>query len=380
MDGALKIGKKKNGQEFGFSSLKSRVCLVCGKRGSGKSYTMGVIAEEIFQYDDVAVLIIDPIGIYWTMALENEKIKAGKKKLPVKILIAGDPVEHFGSEVVGKMSSLGVNFQRLSLCPSEITPDGWCLFYNYSISEPSGIVLYRAVQNLGRSGRYFSLDDIVVEIEQDTKAQDKTKEALINRLSMTKELGLFSDTYTDTSSFFSPLFINVIDLSMLHLSAYGLRNLIVGTVLRIMFKKSVLEYRYKNLGLKKDIRKMWLLMDEAHQFIPSGKNTLSKDIITTWVKEGRQPGLSCVFTTQQPSAIDNDILSQCDLVVIHRVTNIADIQALNKLSSEYTVSDLKDFLLSVKEPGDAFILDDMAELYSIIKIRHRWTKHGEVEV
>lgn len=375
----LNIGKKKNGEDFRVRNEKSRVAIVCGKRGSGKSYTLGVIAEELFQQEDCVILVIDPMGIYWTMALENDRIKTQRKKLPVRILIPGDPEGHFGKEVVEKMKGLGVDFYRIGLNPKDITPDGWCQFYDYSINEPSGIVLYRAVQNLTREKDCFSLGEIIEEIENDEKAQDKTKEALVNRLSMTNDLGLFSEDYEDVSRYLGPSVINIVDLSMLYMSSYGLRNLILGTLLRVLFKKAVLGHRHKDLGLGGDLKRIWLLVDEAHQFIPSGRNTLSKEIVTTWVKEGRRPGLSCIFTTQQPSALDNDILSQCDLLVIHRVTNLEDIQALNKLRNEYAVSDLKDFLLSIKEPGDAFILDDIEERYSIVKIRYRWTRHGGVE-
>ena len=43
-----------------------------GKRGSGKSYTMGVIAEGLASLEEetansITSLIIDTMGIYWTM-------------------------------------------------------------------------------------------------------------------------------------------------------------------------------------------------------------------------------------------------------------------------------------------------------------------------
>ncbi len=382
----ITIGKKKTGEEIGFSASRARAILVCGKRGSGKSYTLGVLAEEVFAQGNSVVILVDPMGIYWTMAVSGEikaaeaklwSVKAGK--LPVKILMPGEPVSHFGGRVVEKMRSLGIAFQRFSLNASEISPDGWCAFYEYSVNEPSGIVLYRAVGELAKGGDFFTIEQIAERIKEDAKAQDKTKEALLNRLAMTKDLGLFSDKYQNTSSFFDSKYINIIDISMLYLSAYGLRNLIVGSILRSLFRRAALDRRFEDLGLQSSEERIWLFMDEAHQFIPSGKRTLSKDIITSWVKEGRQPGLSSVFTSQQPSALDNDILSQCDLMIIHRVTNMEDVQALNKLRQEYMVADLKDFLMAVKGPGDALLLDDESERIAVMKVRPRMTKHGGTE-
>ena len=79
--------------------VRSHVILVAGKRGGGKSYTLGVIAEELSNLpedvrENVGSLIFDTMGIYWTMKFPNEKDKEllyewklESKKLPVKIFV-----------------------------------------------------------------------------------------------------------------------------------------------------------------------------------------------------------------------------------------------------------------------------------------------------
>ena len=52
------------------------VILVSGKRGSGKSYTLSAIAEGIVDLPpevsgNIAVLIFDTMGIFWTMKYPN---------------------------------------------------------------------------------------------------------------------------------------------------------------------------------------------------------------------------------------------------------------------------------------------------------------------
>lgn len=47
--------------------------LVCGKRGYGKSYTLGVLAEGLQRIPRVSTVIVDTMGIYWTMQHENER-------------------------------------------------------------------------------------------------------------------------------------------------------------------------------------------------------------------------------------------------------------------------------------------------------------------
>ncbi|MCX6709330.1 MAG: DUF87 domain-containing protein, partial [Candidatus Woesearchaeota archaeon] len=87
--GTIFIGKHyvKMGQTTSLSNsiyldvARSHVIFICGKRGSGKSYTMGVIAEAISDLPkeiskNVAVLMLDTMGIYWTMKDPNLKESA----------------------------------------------------------------------------------------------------------------------------------------------------------------------------------------------------------------------------------------------------------------------------------------------------------------
>jgi DNA helicase HerA-like ATPase len=168
----------------------------------------------------------------------------------------------------------------------------------------------------------------------------------------------------------------VLDLSVLDPGGYGLANLIVSVLCRDLFIKRVKSRQRENLGLSENAERIWLLIDEAQRFVPAGKSTFSKEILISWVKEGRQPGLSAVFTTQQPSGIDNDILSQCDLILCHRLSNREDIAALNKLSQDYLGNELKTYIRHVKNQGEALMLDDFAERMAILKVKERRTLHG----
>ncbi len=48
--------------------------LVCGKRGSGKSYTLGVIVEELLSAagQEIIPILVDPMGVYHTMVQAND--------------------------------------------------------------------------------------------------------------------------------------------------------------------------------------------------------------------------------------------------------------------------------------------------------------------
>ena len=65
----LNIGKNAKTDEYVYlDHSRSRAVFIGGKRGSGKSYTMGVIVEELLDSRNTLTIIIDPMGIYYHMA------------------------------------------------------------------------------------------------------------------------------------------------------------------------------------------------------------------------------------------------------------------------------------------------------------------------
>jgi DNA helicase HerA-like ATPase len=380
------IGKDiKTDKTVEISLDKSRVVLVTGKRGSGKSYSLGVLAEELYLQDGPPesgeerpfILVVDALGIFFTFCRSNPSLTDGELgpiALPVRLLVPGEPTKRYGSDVVARMETLGVQFHPLRLPPSALSPSEWCDLFEVSVNEPLGIALFRAVQHLGEA--FFSVPQLIEQVWEDPRSQEKTKEALVNRLEMADGWDIFSPSETDLSEILDAAGLNVLDLSVLSPGAYGLANLIVSVVCRTLFQKRVVAKRRENLCLAPTAQRIWLLIDEAQRFVPAGRATLSKDLLIAWAKEGRQPGLSVVFATQQPSAIDNDILSQCDLILCHRLSNQEDIAALNKLSQDYLGSELKTYLRQIKNQGEALLLDDFSERLALLKVRPRRTLHG----
>jgi len=80
--------------------------------------------------------------------------------------------------------------------------------------------------------------------------------------------------------------------------------------------------------------------------------------------------------SQQPSAIDSEILTQCDVILCQKITNSLDIQAINGLSQDYMGSELKMLIRKLSRQGEAVLVDDEAEKVSLIQIRPRKSHHG----
>lgn len=381
----LYIGQEiENKDDVYIDASSARSILACGKRGTGKSYTLGNVVEEIHtETNDVVPLVIDPMGIYWTMAEENNDQQdllwdwgITEQGYPVNLLVPGDPDKRYGEDIVREFQSRGIDLNPLLLNPSDMTPDGWCDLFDLNINKPMGITLYRAIRELNEDGSPFYLHDIINKVEMDGSSSDRTKEALLNRLEMARDWDIFADEYQDIWRTFDKNRINVLDMSVIDPGQYGLRNLVVDVLGKELFRQRQDARRREEMGLRAEIPKVWLFIDEAHNFVPSGSSSLAKDMLIRWVKEGRQPGLSIVVASQQPSAIDSEVLSQCDITLCHKITTKEDIRSLDKLSQDYMGSNLKTYVRQIDNVGEAVFVDDDEETVQMVKIRPRKSQHG----
>jgi hypothetical protein len=383
----LFIGRlEESGEDLYIDSSKSHVIFVAGKRGSGKSYTLGVFAEELcLKAKNIIPIIIDPMGIYWTMVHENnveepQEWGLSPKGLPVRLIVPGDPKKSYGEDVLEEMEYMGVETRPLKIPPSDIEPDEWLDLFELGLTDPMGILLYRASSKLfekwEETGQEYTIDHIIKKVIGDEYGHDRTKMALVNRLEASKRWGIFGRSPWRTLEIFKKGVVNVVDVSIFDPYRYGLRQFIAMIIAKKLFLERSRARRREEVGLPTDVARVWILIDEAHQFIPSGKSTSSKYTLIRWVKEGRQPGLSIVLSTQQPSALDSEVLSQCDTVIAHKISMKLDLDALNALSQDYMRMEFKEYVRKVKEPGEAIFLDDEREELSLVKIRARMTSHG----
>lgn len=334
----LLIGRDaREGQSTALRLTGSRAMLICGKRGSGKSYTMGVLIEELVSAPNPpTVIVVDPMGVFHTMQRRNDAAAdelyqwgMSPRGFPVRLLVPGDPDDLYDPEVLPELMRRGIEIVPLRLNASDLSPDAWCDVWGFSVAEPRGICLFRAVRRLASSKRPFDLEQVIKMVEMDGRAKDVTKEAVINRLSAAQSWHLFlEESYLPLAEQFRRGCVNVVDLSRLDPGPTGRRNLVVSVLARNFFRRRSDERLREEFGLTTTLGPVWLAIDEAHQFAPAFTDTLAKPHVIRWVKEGRQPGLSIIVATQQPSAVDSEVLSQCDLILCHKLTTKEDIDSL----------------------------------------------------
>jgi len=84
--------------------------------------------------------------------------------------------------------------------------------------------------------------------------------------------------------------------------------------------------------------------------------------------------VSVVLATQRPSALPSTAVSQADLLVAHRLTSAADVDALRAARPTYLDGEFSTRLPT--DTGEALVVDDATESVHHVTVRERETPHG----
>ena len=237
-----------DGSDEGFylDASRSRAAFICGKRGSGKSYTLGVILEELALAGNVLVIVVDPMGIFHTMRLPNDPQRQalwdwnlGPSGVPVRLLPPGDPESRYPREVLRVLRERDVDVRPFRINPSDLSNDGWLELFGLDLSQPMGMILQRALQKCrARSGNHFYVPDIVGAVTNDPLSKETSAQALTLRLeTAANEWDLFTSYYQDLSESFVTGVVNILDLSVIDNGRFGLRNLVLSVLVRQLFAR-----------------------------------------------------------------------------------------------------------------------------------------------
>lgn len=295
--------------------------VVVGKRGYGKSYTLGVIAEELARTPGVTPVVIDPMGVFGTLA-------DPARGSPVPAVVLDSP----------------------RIRPDSLGPRAWCRLLGLSPESGPGAVLWRAVLQSS------SVDGILRTIEGATAAESDRR-ATANHVELADSWSVFASDGLGAEDILDGQ-ATVIDLS-------GWDRAPMNAVTRGLLDElygSSLEGRPDTIP--------WILVDEAHAFFGGIAAASLKRLLT----RGRSPGVSVVVATQRPCAVPTVGISQSDILLSHRLTSKEDIDALTAARPTYLNTSIEDRIPS--RPGEVLVIDDRTETAHTGHVRTRDTPHG----
>jgi len=426
------------GRRYGvkFDVTREKVMAIVGKRGQGKSYTLGSVVEGLCTSDAESAisatgktrgtLVFDTLNIFQWMS--------------VPVLEA----EHQSREMMNQAAVL--RSWALPAVPLDV--DVWVpAGYRYRLSSPDFRDLYIHVPDLSLDdwssilaldvvrdikGQYFSevfqkvaelgwtdsegnnyppnrdyaISDLVECIQRDEDNElsvyrPDTRRAILQQLRAYERHPMFSGSGTPLRQLVVPSRASVVLLNSL---PEDLRGVLVSVLVRrLLQERAEASEAAKDLlinpsldeslkGQKQElvdrsVPKTWVVVDEAQNILPSGRRTSATASLVRFVKEGRNFGLSFIVTTQQPRALDPNVLSQVETFVVHKLVSQSDIDyILDNLKSPLpTEIKADDANLSIRELirdidiGEALVSDTNTSRCFVMEVRPRVSAHGGFE-
>ncbi|PIN73574.1 ATPase [Candidatus Woesearchaeota archaeon CG10_big_fil_rev_8_21_14_0_10_45_16] len=325
----------------------TRHLAILAKSGAGKSYTVGVLLEEIME-KKVPVLIIDPHGEYASLKFPSEESREKLMQWNLEPKGYSFNVQEYGDmklkqdlrplKLDEKMSS----YELMKLLPIQL-------------SNTQEAMLFSVLKDLTE----VTFDNIVIGLEN---LNSSAKWGLIDTMMYLRDLKLFSSNYTPLRELVAPGKCAIINLKGL---TPEVQSMIVYKLLKDLFMARKQE----------KIPPFFCVIEEAHNFCPEkgfGK-AVSTEMIRLISSEGRKFGLGLCVVSQRPALVQKTVLAQCSSQIIMKVTNPNDLKAITG-SLEGITPETEDEIQNL--PVGSALVCGVVDRPLVVNIRPRRSMHG----
>lgn len=334
---------------------------VIAQTGAGKSYLVGLMLEKLLPLG-ASIVVLDPNSDYVMMKKTRDGNPSAISEDVTVYRPPGIKGRRYTDEDIGGVDSYTVEFNRLS--DSEI-------FEIAGINEKwvhlRGIISDALKSLEGTYGPQQLVDRLnwIALNDEDRQRRESAGRAgnYVRRLTNYKVWGT-QDIPIDNLT--NPKHMNVIDLAGLQ---RNVTQYIVQKTLSDIWQLAVTG------GLQFPI---FVVLEEAHNFVPSDQMGFSTNTIERIAAEGRKFGIFLLVITQRPNKINSNVLSQCNSQIIMRLTNPEDMSAVRR-SSEGLSEDLFNDLPGLNK-GEAVIVGELTKVPTMVKVSGRTTGEGGSDI
>ena len=344
--GDVTVPARLRAQGFGRHSF------LCGQSGSGKTYALGVILEQVLLGTGLRMVVLDPnadfVGLSDVRADAADEARARLSGLDVRVLGA---------------DATGATPLRLKFATMPRQAQAAVLRLDPIVDRAE----YNAFLQLELTPDVKTIGDIVDRM----RAGDDDTRALAQRI---ENLGLLD---WEVWALGQPSAADVVAsgprVTVADLSGFMDPNEPVAVALDLI----------EQLWLQRGSRTPTLIVvDEAHNLCPARPQgaiqTLLVERMIQIAAEGRKYGLWLFLSSQRPSKIHPQVLSQCDNLVLMRMNSPADVAELTEMFG-FAPPALLATSPSFTQ-GEALVAGTFAARPSIIRMGARLTQEGGRDV
>jgi len=325
----------------------------CGQSGSGKTYALGVLLEEVLLQTELPLIIFDPNGDFVRLGEIREDAPAERaKQLQQREIRVLRPRSQKGED-------LRVRFTDLEL--------------------PAKAALMR-------------LDPLIDRAEYNTTLH---LEELMSSRPLAELLPTLSESDDPASN---ALALRIENLGVLDWEIWALGQAAATDIIETRPAATVLDlggFRYNEEPLvvalsildelwsrRNERRPVLLVIDEAHNLCTPDLEgpllTAVRDRIIQIAAEGRKYGLWLLLSTQRPSKVHSGIISQCDNLALMKMSSQSDLEELSKIFGFAPPSLLS--LATGFRQGECLFAGGFAPVPMTVRVRKRLTQEGGHDV
>ncbi len=351
------------------NKLVSRHCAILGSTGSGKSNAVGILLNAIANKDfnSSRILVIDPHGEYNSVLRNKSKVfrinaSANENKLYIPFWAL--PFNELLSIFPGSISDQNRDYIRTKIVEAKLNT-----IEENKLAIEKELVTADSPIPFSIKQLWFELDDF----ERKTFKKDRITECLIEKGNADElkssiyetaspgggepflnnkargilgfldsiRIKLKDSTYKflfesgdyhpsingkvtkDLSNLLYEWLGNNKPVTILDLSGIPseIMTSISGTLLKIVYD-ALFWGQNQQVGGKE--QPLFIILEEAHNYLKAGENSISSRAVQSIAKEGRKYGVGLALVTQRPSELDETVLSQCGTIIALRMNNTKD--------------------------------------------------------
>jgi uncharacterized protein len=290
----------------------NRHTFMCGQSGSGKTYSLGVVLERVLAQTSLRVVVLDPNSDY--VGLGRVREDAEGPLLP-RYAAAADGVAVWGNDVRSdrrlrlRFADLDPAVQAAALGLDPIRDrDEYAVLIDLLRSRKDGVPLVTGVDEL---------------MQQATPAARQLAVRADN-------LGILGWQVWDPQA---PSLVGEIRNPTARCTVVDL-----GSLDAVEERQVVAEAVLSTLWEARAARQPCLVViDEAHNVCPAqprdAVTRLCAERVVQIAAEGRKYGLYLLVATQRPNKLDENVVSQCDNLLLMRMSSQADLSDLARILS-----------------------------------------------
>jgi uncharacterized protein len=325
----------------------------CGQSGSGKTYSLGVLLEELLLHTELPMIIFDPNADFVRLGeVRDDAPPARAEELArrdLRILRPGD----------------------------QTTENPRVRFTALGRSAKAAVLRLDPLIDRAEYNTLLHLEDVLSTREPGSvlpELRATNDPALIDFALRIENLGLMSWEIWAGNK---PSATEIIDsrpaATVLDLGGFKFKEEPLVVALSVL----------DDLWLRRSERRPFLLViDEAHNLCsPDVETSLEKAVLDRIIQiaaEGRKYGLWLLLSTQRPSRVHQGIISQCDNLTLMRMSSQRDLDELATIFG-FAPQALVDQSPLFRQ-GEALLAGGFVPVSSVVQMRKRLTHEGGRDV